>query len=61
MSEQAASPEATRDDLRTLVEFAALPHDGCSRAERSLKLAGYSDEQIAKLLARTEDLHRRAA
>ena len=31
----------------------ALPIDRRSREERLLKLAGYSDAQIAKLLART--------
>ncbi len=42
-------------------EASTLPFSGPSEPERLLKLAGYSDEQIAKLLERGDDPSRRAA
>jgi hypothetical protein len=42
-------------------EASTLPFGGPSEPERLLKLAGYSDEQIAKLLERGDDSTRRAA
>ncbi|MBA3314736.1 MAG: hypothetical protein M3552_19400 [Planctomycetota bacterium] len=42
-------------------ELAILPFDERSHAARLLKQAGYSDEQIAKLLDRGDEASRRAA
>lgn len=57
----AARLESALDAFSKQGEVASLPFDQHSEATRLLKQAGYSDEQIAKLLDRGDDATRRAA
>jgi hypothetical protein len=57
----AARLEGALGAFSKLGDVAVLPFDESSHAARLLKQAGYSDEQIAKLLDRGDDSSRRAA
>ncbi|MGC1272710.1 MAG: hypothetical protein WBC44_03310 [Planctomycetaceae bacterium] len=60
-SDRVPTFDARLQDLRQLADATLLPFDRRSREELSLKLAGYDDEQIAKLLERQAATIRRAA
>ena len=47
-------PDTLFDELRVLAESAVLPFDNRSREEVALRLAGYDDRQVTKLLAQMD-------